>query len=113
MHINQILDETTEVLILKKTFSKWAFGTAIITTTLIVYYATQIPSEMKASDVGKPFIPLEFASIMLLSCLLGFVFTIISFVKKEPSSVIKWAGAIINIIPFLIMVWSFFGILFF
>jgi hypothetical protein len=96
--MNQLLDETNEVLTPQKTFSKLAFGTAIFSAILVFYYISQIPSEMKASDIGKPI----FAPMMSISCLLGFVFTVISFVKKEPSSIIKWIAALINFVPPLI-----------
>jgi hypothetical protein len=100
--MNQLLDETNEVLTPQKTFSKLAFGTAIFSAILVFYYFSQIPSEMKASDIGKPFISPIFAPMMSISCLLGFVFTVISFIKKEPSSIIKWIAALINFVPPLI-----------
>jgi hypothetical protein len=104
--MDQILDETDKALTPQKTFSKWAFGTAIVTATLIIFYISQIPSEIKVSELNKPSISTMLGPIMSISCFLGFVFTIISFVKKEPSSVIKWIAAVINIAPLLIIIWA-------
>ena len=102
--MNQILDETEDVLIPKKTFSKLAFGTAINTGILLFYYFTKITSDIKVSDISKPIFTPTFDIILSLSLLLGLVFSIISFVKKEPSSAIKWIAAIINIAPLLLVI---------
>lgn len=104
--MNQILDENEQALVPKKTFSKLSFSTSIITVILMFYYMSQIPSEIKVSDMDKPFISPLFAIAMLLSCALGFVFALISFVKKEPSNAIKWMGGVINIILFLVFIGS-------
>jgi hypothetical protein len=106
--MNPILDDTQKPLIASTLFSKLSFATAIITAILMVYYMSQIPSEVKASDIGKPFIAQEFVLAQLLFCALGVIFTITSFVKKEPSNLIKWMGAIVNFLPVLIFIWSIF-----
>lgn len=36
-----------------------------------------------------------------ISCLLGFVFTLLSFIFREPSSIIKWLAGILNVGIFL------------
>jgi hypothetical protein len=104
--MNQILDETDKALTPQKTFSKWAFGTAITTAILMFYYLTKITSDIKVSEIDKPVITPIYDILISLSCLLGLVFTVISFVKKEPSSVIKWIAAVINIAPLLIVIWA-------
>ena len=104
--MNQLLDESENIPILKKTFSKLSLGTSIITAILMLYFMSEIPSETKVEDIGKPFVSTLFVGLMLLFCVLGFIFTIISFAQKEPSTLIKWVGAVINTILFLIFVWS-------
>ena len=39
-------------------------------------------------------------------CLTGMIMMILSFTKKEPSTWFKWAGAILNILLFLIIMGS-------
>jgi hypothetical protein len=106
--MNQLLDESENISILKKTFSKLSFATSIITAILMLYIMTKIPSEIKVNDIGKPFISPLFAMLMLLFCALGFIFTILSFVKKEPTTLIKWVGTVINMILILVLIWSIF-----
>jgi RsiW-degrading membrane proteinase PrsW (M82 family) len=105
--MNEILDKIEEEKIVKKTFSILSFGMTIVIFTLFLYFNSLIPTEIKASDGFKNRIPEnheELAIVVKLSCMLGFVFSILSFVKKEPSSLIKWIGAIINILIFLLIV---------
>jgi hypothetical protein len=100
--MNEILDRIEEE-IRPKTFSKWSFGTALIIMGLYTYMSSLVPSEMQFNAGGFPMIPLVLTWAFRLSCLLGFIFTILSFVKKEPSSMMKWIGAIVSGLIFLIL----------
>ena len=53
--MNEILDEIQEEKILQKTFSRWSFVMACVSISLYLYFNSQIPSEIKASE-GLPVI---------------------------------------------------------
>jgi hypothetical protein len=97
--MSEILD-TIEEEMPNMVFSKLSFGMAIITSTLLSYFFSILPSEIKASEL--PFFHPALIWITSLSAPIGFLFSIISFVKKEPSSIIKWIGGIINTLIFLL-----------
>ena len=99
--MNNILDEIEEKTIKQKIFSKLSFGILCLTITLFLYLYVQIPSQIKASE-GFPVIHPTLIWGLRLSCILGFVAAVLSFVKKEPSSMLKWVGGIFNILIFLL-----------
>jgi hypothetical protein len=98
--MNEILDSIEEE-IRPKTFSQLSFGTALITIGAFVYFNNLIPSNMKLSD-GFPVVNPVLMWTVRLNFLLGFIFTVISFVKKEPSSKVKWIGGIVNALVFVL-----------
>ena len=98
--MNEILDSIEEE-IRPKTFSKLSFGTAVITIGAFVYSNNLIPPNMKLSE-GFPVVNPVLIWAMRLNFLLGFIFTVISFVKKEPSSKVKWIGGIVNVLVFVL-----------
>jgi hypothetical protein len=98
--MNEILDSIEEE-IRPKTFSQLSFGTALITICAFVYVNNLMPSDMKLSD-GFPVVNPVLIWTMRLNFLLGFVCTVISFIKKEPSSKVKWIGGIVNALVFVL-----------
>jgi hypothetical protein len=98
--MHPILDEIDSKPNTQKTFSKLSFVAALVTILLTVYLFNLMPDKIVVGR-GVPVIPFKLIFIIQVTCLLGFVFAIISLVKKEPSSVFKWIGGIFNILLFL------------
>jgi hypothetical protein len=106
--MNPLLDEVEKAKKPTKIFQRMALGTGILTIILIAALMSFIPSEMRPSDIGKPIFPIGLLAFALLSCVGGFAFSLLSFIKKEPSTVVKWLGGFINITIFVLSIWSVF-----
>ena len=85
-----------------KVFSRLSFVMAVFTTGLLLYFNHLIPTDVKTE--GFPVVSPAIIWLARLSGPLGFVFSVISFVKKEPRSVLKWIGASVNTIIFALYV---------
>ncbi|MDX1940999.1 MAG: hypothetical protein SFU99_10640 [Saprospiraceae bacterium] len=103
--MNPILDEIENKNMSRITFSKLSFGVSIITTFLVIYLIGQIPSTIKVSE-GIPQPPMFIVAATNIFCIVGLLFTILSFVKREPSRLFKWMGGILNIILFIFILGS-------
>ncbi len=100
--MNEILDEI-EVKNKNKTYSRLSFINSLLNIGLISYHIAGIPRMVKASE-GFPEPSKILITATLVFCLTGILMTILSFVKKEPSTLIKWLGAILNSLLFLFIV---------
>jgi hypothetical protein len=95
--MNQIIDEIEKMPVVKKTFSKLSFIISIVTVLLYCYVYRLILLEKP--DIFEPssnkFTYAAYAGF--LSTIVGFVMAIISFMRKEPSTIVKWIGGVLNI----------------
>ncbi len=92
--MDDILDEI-EVRNTKKTFSILSLVNALSVIGLLGYFSTIFPTQIKASDyLIEP--PVVLITAIQILCLTGVLFTVLTFVKKEPNSLIKWLGTILN-----------------
>lgn len=103
--MNEILDEI-EVETAKKTFSNLSFGIGIFNIIVLFYFSIPlIKSFFNTTGIettgGLPRIPLIFKWTMNIFQILGYTFAVLSFVKKEPSSKMKWIGGVLNMLLFL------------
>ena len=96
--MNQVLDEIEKTSSPPKTFSKLSFSFSIITICVMMYALSLIPTELAVKDFFAPIsTELMYATYaIILSSLIGFIMAIISFVKNEPTTIIKWIGGILN-----------------
>ena len=99
-----ILDEIEKRNNSKK-FSKLSLMISMITFGLSGYLFSSIPRTIKVSE-GYSEPPIMIIVATELFCLLGMIMMILSFTKKEPSTRIKWIGAILNVFLFLIILGS-------
>jgi hypothetical protein len=102
--MSQVIDEIEKISAPKKTFSKLSFIISIVTVLLYVSaYRLRLSEE---SDFFKPssneFIYAIFTELM--SIIVGFIVAIISFIKKEPSTIIKWIGGVLNLGFFIFLI---------
>ncbi|MAT52913.1 MAG: hypothetical protein CMN32_00420 [Saprospirales bacterium] len=102
--MNEILDEI-EIKNAQKRFSKLSLLASLITLGLFGYLFLSIPKTITASQgVSAP--PMIIVISIQIFSLVGIVLTTLSFVKKEPSTWFKWAGAILNVLLFLLIAGS-------
>jgi hypothetical protein len=95
--MNQLIDEIEKMTVVKKTFSKLSFIISIVTVLLCCYAYRLILLEKP--DIFKPLSnEITYATYAgLLSTIVGFIVAIISFIRKEPSTIVKWIGGVLNI----------------
>lgn len=100
--MNNILDEIEIEKQAGKLFSKLSLVISLITLGLLCCFFLNISGQIKASE---EFLAPSMAAIIgtQVSCLSGVIITVLSFVKREPSTWFKWIGAILNILIFLIL----------
>lgn len=85
--------------------SRLSFLFSIITILLIVLIFTSVPTRLVNSE--KIHLIYNVCRVGInLSCLLGMIFTIRSFYKKENSLFVKWTGAILNTLMFIFTIFS-------
>lgn len=102
--MKEILDEI-EVKNRQITFSRLSIVISFITLGLFIYLIASTPRTIKASEsLLQPSIVI-IATTQIFS-LIGVTVTIISFVRKEPSTWFKWLGGFINTLLILIFVGS-------
>jgi hypothetical protein len=106
--MNNILDEIDNDTIRTKTFSKLSFGMALFMLILGAYFNSLIPENV--AQEGFPIVSPMLIWLGRLSIPISFIFSVISFIKREPSSFIKWAGGIFNtliviIAAFVLLFW--------
>jgi hypothetical protein len=103
--MNSILDEVEKPFFPKKIYSRLAFAISIISVILILSFFSFKPATIKAKD-GFPVVPKLLISAIYLSCISGAIVTRMSLVQKDPSSILKWVGGILNTLIFLILLGS-------
>ena len=89
----------------KKTYSKLSFVFSLVSTVIVGYFLSLLPSKIGVNE----FVPAPSPFIVVattLTSILGFLFTVLSFARQEPSSPIKWIGGSINTVIFLLIVGS-------
>lgn len=84
-------------------FSKLSFGISMLTLLLFVMVIFSFPSKIKVSD-GIPFFLRILIVSLQISCLIGLILTIISYMRKEKLRHFKTIGAVLNLLLFSIMV---------
>lgn len=102
--MNEILDEI-EIKNTQKKFSKLSLMTALINLGLFSYLFLSIPKTIKVNE-GIPEPPMIIVIATQIFCLVGIITTTLSFMKKEPSTLFKWVGAILNSLLFLLIAGS-------
>lgn len=87
------------------TFSKLAFMVAVLNIGLIGYIIWSMPTTIKASE-GVP-VPNEFLIIgSRITIILGFLFSVISLVRKEDAVYFKWIAVWINFLLMIFFVYA-------
>lgn len=87
-------------------FSKLSFLAALINGGILLYIAIQVSKPINAIDGlhnPSPFLP----KLSLSLTVLGMVVMVLSFFKKEPLTLFKLAGGILNGLIFLLMMGLF------
>ena len=95
------LDEIETLGSKPKKYATLALVFSCITYAIGAYIAYEINGKINNLN------PYVLVSVFFCSILLGFAFTVASFIKKEPGSVRKWIAAVLNTFMFL----AFFSIL--
>lgn len=91
----------------KRIFSYLSFGVSVLSIICLYLLWIKIPRKILASEsLETPNLGTEVAIVAMISCVLGLVFSIISFAKREPNSFFKWFGLIISSIIILIFIGS-------
>ena len=104
--MNELLDNFVENEPKAKLFSYLSCTVALLIVGFFVYINSLIPSEaQKVSDLYG-LIDYRLAVAARITIMIGFVCTAMSIIKKEPSSVAKWFGGIINCLLFALLVGS-------
>jgi len=103
--MNEILDEYIPGKAKRNTFSKLSFVFSLVTLFFVIFLINQVPSTSRP-DQGSPVIPAWVIIATHISCYSGLFFSIMSFVKKERLRYLKTAGAVLNILLFIIIIGS-------
>jgi|GEM_PF-5271514 len=85
-----------------KLFSRLALFFAIVSVAIccIIFYLT-LSSSLEGIGLTLMF---QTALILRFTCLFGVICNVISFIRKEPRSVVKWLGAIINFLLLILVI---------
>ncbi len=83
-------------------FSKLSLINSLLTLGAFVYLFISMPSSIKVSD-GLPEPDPGVIVAAQMFCITGLIMMILSFVRKEPTSWYKSAGAFLNILWFLVL----------
>jgi len=99
--MKQILDAEDPIPVSSRTFSRLSFATALLTLFLF----SQINTYIQNRDAGgQDHIPPRYlAYAVFLLGIIGPIITLLSFVRKEPNTVLKWIGAFFNVTWFLLI----------
>ena len=100
--MEEILDEVNGQSQRSNINSKLSFAISLITLICFLMILSQIPTRLKAS-AGFPAISTTLLIFTLVSCLAGVIFTAISIARKERLKYLKWVGALLNILFFLLI----------
>ena len=85
--MTEILDDIWEKRNEKKTLSYLSSAFALLSVISVLMVWAVIPRKIRASEsLDAPHLGNEFAIAAIVSCILGLVFAIISFKKKEQNS---------------------------
>ena len=87
----------------KTLYSKLSFTFSALTLILFILLVNSIPSTIKANE-GFPIIPKWLILTAASSCFLGFIFCIISLIRKERLKYLKVIGGVLNILLFLFLI---------
>lgn len=100
--MSEILDEIENKGNASKRFSILSLLASSVTINLCVLLVKGFSKIVRAGEgIYQPSILLIYA--IGFFCLFGVVMTILSIVKKEPSSWSKWIGGILNILLFFLL----------
>ena len=105
--MNEILDEI-EPKNRSNRYSKISLVSSLISVSSSLYLFLSVPKTIKAIDTIKGTYdphPIFIISIQVF-CIVGIFATVLSFMKKEKPTWIKWIGAFLNILVFAIIVVS-------
>lgn len=105
--MNEILDFPEGQQKRSKLFSKLSLTLAVIALFLFGYLFSQI--SIKVNSDFNFSISTMIAYLIFTITLGGTIMTVLSFVRKEPSSWIKWVGVVLN---FIMLVFIFGSIIF-
>ncbi len=86
----------------KKTFSYFSFGSSLTTILILAYLLIFTNSEMGNLEEGIRQINL--IRLMKVSIMLGVTASIFSFIRKEPKSIFKYVGTILNFLMLTILI---------
>jgi drug/metabolite transporter (DMT)-like permease len=100
--MNEILDDYKIKINNKRHYSLFSFIASLISIALYSYLFSIVPKRIKAGE-GFPNPPMSIVIAIQLFCLIGTISMVLSFVHKEPSSWYKWAGGILNVILFILI----------
>lgn len=104
--MNELLDNFEENEKKTKLFSNLSCAVALLIVGIFFYINSLIsPEAQNVSDLHG-LIDYKLAVAARIAIIIGFACTIISIVRKEPSSVSKWFGGIINCLLFALWVGS-------
>lgn len=94
--MSDILDEVERPTNTTQIFSKLSFGMALLLLAFGFYFNSIIPEDVLNEDL--PVVSPVLIWLVRLSIPISFAFSVVSFVKKEPSTFIKWTGGSINLL---------------
>lgn len=96
----EVLDEIHRKQNSLKTFSYLSFFAGCILIVLFIIMISLFPATYTARE-GLPTPSIYLINAIRISSIAGFIFTLLSFINKEPSGIIKWSGALINVLCFI------------
>ncbi|MDF1697570.1 MAG: hypothetical protein P1U56_17125 [Saprospiraceae bacterium] len=99
--MEEIIDDFTPPNTDRK-YSILSFSIAIISLGLNLYLFSIIPNKLTAEQ-GFPEPPFMLIIAIYLFCIIGILYTLLSFIRKESSTFFKWVGAIMNLAIALIL----------
>lgn len=86
--------------------SIWSFLFSIATILFFISMLSSYPTWQRNGKTMRLIFIISNACV-ILSNLTGMIFTVRSFYKKEPSSFLKWTGAILNTLLFIFIIFAF------
>lgn len=104
--MNNLLDDNFYPTLKSSRFSKWSFANAIASSLCLLYLFVNMPRYIFAKESLTPIHPGPSVYLIIFLVFTGIILTLISIVKKEQNLWLKWLGAIVNGLWFLLIVLS-------
>ncbi|MEO1261669.1 MAG: hypothetical protein AAFZ15_22895 [Bacteroidota bacterium] len=101
--MGEILDDYVAPKKSSTIFSKISLALAILNSFLLIVFLLIVPEQVYVGMEFSSFVIILVRSFGFFS-LSGFVITMISILKKEKRTVVKWVGGTINILIFISLV---------